>query len=142
MALKQIYEYDSQIKKIYENEDLLCVSDNQFNHFEYNLADFPTSAANTSEFNDLLNHFDLLKCSEDLKYFTGLLFLYKDYINNPLEEVIFFNGRTISIYDQNLYDRRYLTFVSCCFEKCYNYWDRIGDKLWSSSAKAIAFVGV
>ena len=46
-------------------------------------------------------------------------------------EVILINGRTISTYYQNLYDRRYLTFVSCCFEKCYNYWDRIGDKLWS-----------
>ena len=36
-----------------------------------------------------------------------------------------------SDYHQNLYDRRYCLYVSCAFEKAYNYWDRIGDMLYS-----------
>jgi hypothetical protein len=30
-----------------------------------------------------------------------------------------------------MYDHRYCTYASCCFEKAYNYWDRIGDLLYS-----------
>jgi len=129
---KQIIDdYDSQIKIIQEMENLICISDNQYNHYELNLANFPSSKSNDSEFNDLLNFFDIVKCSEDLKYFISLLYIYKEFINNPLEEVFNFYGRKISTYSQNLYDRRYSILVSCCFEKCYNYWDRIGDKIWS-----------
>ncbi|MBT7655909.1 MAG: hypothetical protein HN591_04520 [Flavobacteriales bacterium] len=32
-------------------------------------------------------------------------------------------------YFQNEFDWIYSTFVSCCYEKFYTFWDRIGDTL-------------
>lgn len=54
-------------------------------------------------------------------------------MNNPLNEVITLPeaNKRISLYDQNTYDRRYSSFVTCCFEKSYNFWDRIGDRIAS-----------
>ena len=39
------------------------------------------------------------------------------------------NDGEISTYYQNVYDSLYLMYASFCFEKLYNFWDRIGDKI-------------
>lgn len=74
--------------------------------------------------------FDIKNCNDDLKLFLANLYLFKPYINNPTH-----NKKIISSvpdfyyfsYNQNFSDWNYSSFVSCCFEKLYNYWDRIGD---------------
>lgn len=74
--------------------------------------------------------FDIKNCNDDLKLFLANLYLFKPYINNPthdkktissISDLYFFS------YNQNFSDWNYSSLVSCCFEKLYNYWDRIGD---------------
>lgn len=65
----------------------------------------------------------------DLIFTTGLLFALKPYINNPLKETVFLKGKEYSTYRQNMYDSFYSMYASVCFEKLYNFWDRIGDKI-------------
>lgn len=66
---------------------------------------------------------DIEFISMDLKYYTALLFLLRPYINYPLRE-----GKT---YFQTLEDKRYLSYASLLYQLLYNYWDRIGDFLYS-----------
>jgi hypothetical protein len=61
--------------------------------------------------------------SEDIKYFTSLLYLLKPYINNPLKENL--------VYYQTIEDDRYLSYASILVQAFYNYWDRIGDLIYS-----------
>ena len=65
----------------------------------------------------------------DLIFTTGLLFALKPHINNPLKETVFLKGKEYSTYRQNMYDSFYSMYASVCFEKLYNFWDRIGDKI-------------
>ena len=74
--------------------------------------------------------FDIKNCNDDLKLFLANLYLFKPYINDPtldkitipsIPDLYFFS------YNQNFSDWNYCSLVSCCFEKLYNYWDRIGD---------------
>ena len=70
------------------------------------------------KFNTLeLNH-DLILLTEEIEYFTGLLYFLKPHINNPFNE-----GKT---YLQNLFDKRFLTFANINYQLVYNYWDRMG----------------
>lgn len=69
--------------------------------------------------------------SQDIKFSLGNVYLYKELgINNFLNEYITTpQGETIFTYRQTLGDRRFFFYVSVCFEKLYNFWDRIGDLL-------------
>ena len=58
--------------------------------------------------------------SRDIKYYTALTHFFRPYIND-----VSFNGA----YQQTQEDRRYMMFVSICFQSIYNFWDRIGDLL-------------
>lgn len=70
---------------------------------------------------------DILNCAKDIKYTVGNLFLYRKYINNPLDEVIKIGNIELFPNYQNIEDRRYSLYASIVAEKLYNYWDRIGD---------------
>ena len=72
---------------------------------------------------------DLVFCSDELIYFTAHLFLYRPYIDNPLENGQEFNGEIVYSNIQNLEGKRYSMFTDVAFQKTYNYWDRIGDLL-------------
>ena len=72
---------------------------------------------------------DIDKTQSDLIYCTGILYLLRPYINNPTKEIERFNDRIISTYFQTTSDSLYLMYSSICYEKLYNFWDRIGDKL-------------
>jgi len=76
-----------------------------------------------------MNQDDLINCNNDLKLLTAHLFYYKPLINNPVEESMTYEGKFISTYYQTSGDWLFSTFVSCCYEKLYNFWDRIGDAL-------------
>ncbi|NQU82272.1 MAG: hypothetical protein HQ543_12205 [Bacteroidetes bacterium] len=64
--------------------------------------------------------------SADIKYFTGILYLLRPFMNNPLKE----RNHGIPTYMQNVYDKRYLSYVSVIPQLFYNFWDRIGDLLY------------
>jgi len=65
----------------------------------------------------------------DLIYTTGILYSLRPLINNPLTESKFFMGKQRATYFQTLYDSLYSMYASFCYEKLYNFWDRIGDKI-------------
>jgi hypothetical protein len=124
--------HHQQMLKIYQANGLRCLSDNQFKYNGVNTFAVPDSGFQDPLWSSYKNLRDIINCNQDLMYFTGNLFLYAPFINNPLEDV---DTQTfdfpVSHYHQNWYDHRYCAFVSCCFEKAYNYWDRIGDLLYS-----------
>ena len=72
---------------------------------------------------------DIRFIHSDLVYTTGILFALRPHINNPLTETVFLKGKEFSTYRQNMYDSLYGMYASICFEKLYNFWDRIGDKI-------------
>jgi len=65
----------------------------------------------------------------DLIYSTGILYTLRPLINNPILESKHFMGKQRATYFQNLYDSLYSMYASFCYEKLYNFWDRIGDKI-------------
>ncbi|MBW3466880.1 Cthe_2314 family HEPN domain-containing protein [Arthrospiribacter ruber] len=133
MNTKTIDEYTKILYRIYEENALVSLEDNEFKYKDINVMQFPrNSEYNEPKFQPMINFWDTINCNKDLKFFVGQLFMYRPYINNPLEETLLMpDGEVISTYHQNLYDHRYSTFITCCFEKCYNFWDRIGDNIAS-----------
>ena len=124
--------FNEAICQIYQTENLVSLEDNNYKYKDITTLAFPSSSIqNEPRFNPVYNVNDAITCSKDLKYFTGLLFLYRPHINNPFSEVAYHNSKPVYTYFQNQYDRRYCMFVTCCYEKCYNFWDRIGDAIFS-----------
>ncbi len=91
---------------------------------------------------------DIKNIQQDLIYLTGVLFALYPYINNPTKETMHFMGKQRTTYFQNMYDSLYSMYASICFEKLYNFWDRIGDKIAIefpeifSNPRAIMFANV
>jgi len=91
---------------------------------------------------------DIRFIHSDLVYTTGILFALRPHINNPLKETVFLKGKEFSTYRQNMYDSLYGMYASVCFEKLYNFWDRIGDKIANefpdrfSNPRSIMFANV
>lgn len=72
---------------------------------------------------------DMKFIQEDLIFTTGVLFALIPFINDPVNESKIINGKRGATYFQNMYDSLYSMYASFCYEKLYNFWDRIGDKL-------------
>ncbi|WP_396183967.1 hypothetical protein [Flavobacterium sp.] len=72
---------------------------------------------------------EIKNCNSDLKLFTANLFIFHPNINNPTNEIANILDEKITTYNQNFSDWIYSANVSCCYEKLYNFWDRIGDVL-------------
>ncbi len=124
--------HHKQMQEVYHASGLKCLSNDGYTYKGVNILVNPDSGFEHPLWNSYKNLRDILNCSQDLMYFTGNLFLYAPYINNPLNDVTTEPfGYPVSHYHQNWYDHRFCTFISCCFEKAYNYWDRIGDLLYS-----------
>jgi hypothetical protein len=70
---------------------------------------------------------DLIFCSDEVLYFTGLLYLYAPYMNNPINDGYWFVDRMMYPNFQNLEAKRFSMISNSVSEKVYNYWDRIGD---------------
>ena len=83
------------------------------------------------QFNHMKNFDDILFCSEELLYYTASLYLYRPYINNPLDEAFPFYGRMVYPNYQNHYGKRYGMFADIASQCVYNFWDRVGDMIAS-----------
>lgn len=128
---------------VYEREGLTCLSDNNYEYKGVNALAVPSSSYNDPLWNRMKNSWDIIICTQDIKYFTGQLFIHLPYVNDPVADIgPSAHGYPISYYYQNLYDRRYCMFVSCCYEKAYNYWDRIGDLIHSFFPTLLPIRGV
>lgn len=133
MIKKIIDDYNKAVFDIYKSKSLSSLQSNDYTIRDVNILTCPHNPNyKEKKFNHFINLWDLINCSNDLMHFASQLFLYQNLINNPLKEFIEFgNEEVLSLYHQNLYDHRYSIFITCCFEKCYNYWDRIGDRIAS-----------
>ncbi len=123
--------YNEQLFNTYKDENLNCLADSNIRIDDktiyalyYEVID-GCQTKRDIDYHSLLS--DILNCSKDLKYCIGSLFLFKPYINNPLEQVQRIGDLEQFPNLQNIYDRRYSIFLSIIAEKIYNYWDRIGD---------------
>nr|WP_319397639.1 Cthe_2314 family HEPN domain-containing protein [uncultured Carboxylicivirga sp.] len=123
-----------ELAQIIKREKLVSLSDNEYTYKDLNVLLLSTSSIENRNnafhrFHKVKNVWDLVNCNNDLKLFTAHLFFYRPLINNPIEEAFFLDGKFNSVYDQTSSDWLYSSFVSCCYEKLYNFWDRIGDSL-------------
>lgn len=75
---------------------------------------------------------DLMFISDELLYFTSHLFLYRPHISDPLKNAFTTaNGQVVYPVFTNFAGKRYEMYLNVCYEKAYNFWDRIGDLLAS-----------
>ena len=134
-----IWEYQRSIIDIYKQYELTSLSGLE-GKFEvsgrqiitwHSEATRKSSIKHSGQFSYFKNFDDLLFCSDELLYFTAHLYLYRPFINNPVNEGFFFSGRMIYPNYQNLEARRYSMFADIASQKAYNYWDRIGDLIAS-----------
>lgn len=148
--------FQEQILGVLINENLKSIADEKENYFLsqdylinlYSKRYFRNfqneiSANNIEENNELFDDekaelqiekiwkisFDIKNCNDDLKLFIANLYLFHPHINDPTKEKNHIEGRVLHSYNQNFSDWNYSSLVSCCFEKLYNYWDRMGDFL-------------
>lgn len=127
-------EHIREIEQIIRDEKLPSLSDNGYQYKDHNVLNLYNSSIQNcnqtfKKFHELKNIWDLINCNHDLKIFTAYLYYYRPLINNPIDEAYFIEGNFMSTYFQNNADRLYSSFVSACYEKLYNFWDRIGDAL-------------
>lgn len=154
MEIRNYQRYiQEQILEVFKNENLISLADDEtyfpkqdsligmyrkrfFLNFQSEI-----SVNNSEENNELFDYqtveiqnekiwklsFDIKNCNDDLKLFLANLYLFHPYINNPTKEKRHIRGVVFHSYNQNFSDWNYSSLVSCCFEKLYNYWDRIGD---------------
>lgn len=125
--------FEKQIVGAYKKENLVALQDNQFTYKGINVLDISNvprlSTSKVKNYNSMKNTWDIINCNTDLRFFTALLFLYRPYINNPGYENVIHNGKIIYTYYQSTQDHRYSQYASICYEKLYNFCDRIGDLL-------------
>jgi len=135
-----IREYQQKLDDIYHKEKLVCLSDwdlikfddkNALQFISDNCSAVRNKVNSEGMFDTIVD--DLISSiSQDIKFSLGNVYLYKELgINNFLNEPITTpQGETIFTYRQTLGDRRFFFYVSVCFEKLYNFWDRIGHLLY------------
>lgn len=132
-----IEKYQEKLREIYQREKLICLSDHEIVKFDNKnamqfLQDNCSKIRNIVNKNGIFDEIEndiILSISHDIKFSLGNIYLYKELkINNFLtEKRVLPNGRTTTTYHSTLGERQFLFYVSVCFEKLYNFWDRIGD---------------
>jgi hypothetical protein len=121
---KIFIDLDKYLFEIYEERELKCLSEikdngKRLSSLYHKITD---KKLRINNFNSVDYIFDIEFISQDIKFFTGLLFHLRPFINIPSEEH--------NTYFQNRYDHRYLIFASVAHQNVYNFWDRIGDLLY------------
>ena len=111
-----------RLNDIKETEDILHISELTPNS-QHPLTFYSEVTSNHVNIRDvpLLLWDDFFYISNDLVYFTTLLFLLRPFINDATKEA--------GTYFQNWYDARYLSYAGVLHSSLYNFWDRIGDLL-------------
>jgi hypothetical protein len=126
--LDLIVRHDEAILHIYRETKLSSIRDD-----EYTFQGFDFFTSYTDIFYDRFpqgeNQFasfdEIAFASDQLIYFTAHLFLYKPFIERNTE--IDLGGNNVNIFIPSLPGKRYDMYADICFQKAYNFWDRIGD---------------
>ena len=74
---------------------------------------------------------EILFCSDEVMYFTANLYLYRQFVNDPLADAEKFGGGMVYPNLGTFHSKRYAMFANVVGEKLYNLWDRMGDLLAS-----------
>ncbi len=122
-------EFDTLVRNQYEKYGLKYLEEIKIDGKD-TLAYFSDAIQNkidVHEINQFTSYDEFRIISADIKYFTGILYLLRPFINNPLKERI----HGTPSYLQKPYDKRYLSYAGIIPQLIYNFWDRIGDLLWS-----------
>ncbi len=123
--IQQYRNLDETIRNEYASFGLRCLSEVKFND-EHALSFFThllQEVKSIKPFHFYKNYNEIATISDDIKYFTALTFLLRQFVNSPLDE-----DKT---YHQTLEDKRYMSYANILFQSFYNYWDRIGDMIFS-----------
>ncbi|MDR6516659.1 Cthe_2314 family HEPN domain-containing protein [Chryseobacterium camelliae] len=136
--IELLKDFNSRIIEIYKEQNLVSISgkDGKLNLpngkpllswsnsiTRHRNCSFETAKINYQHLID-----DLIFISDELVYFTAHLFLYRDYINDPLKDAVTTtDGQVFYPFYTNVAGKRYAMYLNVCYEKVYNYWDRIGD---------------
>lgn len=131
---KAIWDFQRAVVEIYKEEELKSLSGPN-REFEVNGRQivqwyFDVIRKGQIKYKDFKFHEcfdDLLFCSDEILYFTGLLYLYTPYANNPINDGYWFVNRMVYPNFQNLEAKRLSMVANSASEKVYNFWDRIGD---------------
>jgi hypothetical protein len=134
-----IWEFQRKIVEIYNQQHLFPLRGEndsyQINGKEILMWFHDVTNPNSVKYNLHTTYFDLQNdlfiCSDEMIYFTAHLFLYRPYMNNPLEAGHEFYGREIFPNHENIEAKRYNMFSDIVSQKTYNFWDRIGDLIAS-----------
>jgi len=134
-----IWKLQDRINDICDNEKLSCLRgiDNKYlvNGRQiimwYTNSTRKCSIKYSNCFDYSKNFDDLLICSDELMYFAAHLFLYRPFMNNPLNDRYDHGGKNVYPNYQNLEAKRFCMYADIASEKAYNYWDRIGDLIAS-----------
>lgn len=70
---------------------------------------------------------DLDFLSDELQFIIGEMYMYRDFIRNPIGRPSQNAGGTYYAKDYNIAEKRYDMLVNQAAQVCYNIWDRIGD---------------
>jgi len=134
-----IIEFKEILKEIYKQEGLNCLRGINYDYTVngkqilqwHNEVTRKCAIKNCGSFNYNQNIDDLITCSDEIMYFTGQLFLFRPYINNPLLYPIIKPSTIVYQNLQNYEATCYYMITDVVSEKLYNYWDRIGDLIAS-----------
>jgi len=131
---KLIWDFQKEIIKVYEENDLTNLSGlhrdfilNGKNILKWYYEAIETKNARDPNFDFHRCFDDLIFCSDEILFYTALLYLYRPYLQNPIEDAYPFDGKIIYPYTQTIEVSRFNMFTNSLYEKIYNYWDRIGD---------------
>lgn len=131
-----IWQIQSHLVKIYKEQELTCLKGID-NNYKLNGRQILTWHSNTihkgrikySNFKFDSNFQDILFCSDEILFFLAQMYLYKPFINNPINDSYKLDKKTIYPNFENLEGFRYSMYAHVVSEKIYNYWDRLGDLL-------------
>ncbi|HAD79225.1 Cthe_2314 family HEPN domain-containing protein [Empedobacter falsenii] len=137
--VKLINEINNKIIDIYNKQELIPLrgKDNSYIINNKQILSWHSEVTNPcfckyeGHFNYMNNIEELLFISDEIVYFTAHLYFYNPYINDPIKDSYTFENKTIYPLFENLAGKRYDMYTNTCFEKVYNYWDRIGDLIAS-----------
>jgi len=133
--------YQRKLGEIYEHEKLFCLSDYNDKsveidgmnplHFLSTKTGHLRQKLNKNNIIDILTDEIIVSTSRNIKFALGNVYLFKEFGLNDFsrEKIEDVTGEYIPNYAEKFGEMRYMLYVSICFEKLYNFWDRIGDLL-------------
>lgn len=134
-----IEEIQEKVVEIYRHHDIFPLRGriDDFKHDDFDSFDLFYSSVDRNETKRGLHSFyfdlfhDLIFCSDEIVYFTAHLYLYRPFINNPIDDVRQFVGQELFPNYQNIPAKRFNMYADVASQKTYNFWDRIGDLIAS-----------